>query len=210
MGMPRARRYFPANITQHVIKRGINRQPMFDDVDDYVTFKRLLQVTLERYEVDLHAYVLMKNHFHLMMTPRTPTALSSAMHWLGGRYAQLFNQRHGRTGALWEGRFRAWTLGDERYWLTCMRYIELNPVRARLVARPEYSRWSSYRCHALGKEDPLLTAHPLYLALGAGPTERRTAWQIICCVTQTPEDVDDARLASRGRRPLPTPSVAGV
>ena len=136
-----------------------------------------------------------------MMTPRVVTALPKAMQCVGRRYVQFFNRRHERTGGLWEGRYRSAMLDDERYWLNCLRYVELNPVRAGLVDRPEGYRWSSYRTHALGVADALLTAHPLYLGLGGTPAERQHTWRGRCGGVESPEDLAETLRVLRGDRP---------
>jgi putative transposase len=164
--MARQPRFVLPGQPQHVIQRGNNRQAIFSDAADRRRYLVMLEEALQLCESRLHAYVLMSNHVHLLITPDTATAISQTMQSLGRRYVGYFNHRHGRTGTLWEGRYRATLVDSERYLLTCSRYIELNPVRAGLVKSPEDYPWSSYRHNALGQVDPLLSAHPLYQALG--------------------------------------------
>ncbi|MFZ0869582.1 MAG: transposase, partial [Rhodanobacter sp.] len=125
------------------------------------------------------AYVLMSNHVHLLLTPEEAGAVSRLMHTFARNYAGLFNGRHGRTGTLWEGRYKACLVDSGRYFLACSRYIELNPVRAWMVARPGEYPWSSYGTNATLRFDPLLTPHPEYLALGGDPTARASAYRTL-------------------------------
>lgn len=186
----RPRTYIPG-LTLHVVQRGNNRGEMFRDASDYRFFLKLLRHECERRDVAVHAYVLMTNHFHLMATPADDAALSTMMQSVGRTYVPVFNLKHQRTGGLWEGRFRSFVIETERYWLKCMRYIELNPVRAGIVAKPDEYRWSSARAHIDGHDDELLTAHHLYMRLGSTTGERQYAWRAICG-----EGVPDSELAT--------------
>lgn len=160
----------------HVIQRGNNRQPVFVDDQDRQTLLDLLAEYAQRYKVAIHAWVLMDNHFHLLATPETADGLPLMMQALGRRYVQRFNRRHGRSGTLWEGRYRATLVQTERYLLACMAYIDLNPVRAGLVARATDWRWSSHR-HFIGLvQDRLVTPHPLCWGLGNTPFAREAAY----------------------------------
>lgn len=161
----------------HVLLRGHNGQPVFMDDEDR---RRMLQVLTEvsrQQRVALHAYVLMDNHLHLLVTPVSSEGLGRMMQSLGRRYVASFNARHGRRGTLWEGRFRAALLQAEPYLLACMRYIELNPVRAGLCALAEQWPWSSAPHHLGLTRDRLLTEHALYWALGNTPFEREHAYR---------------------------------
>lgn len=178
--MARGPRICLPGLTQHVVQRGNNRCPVFGHVSDYQLFLSLLQHESVRCAVAIHAYALMTNHFHLMATPTDSSGLSTMMQGLGRIYVPVFNFKHQRTGGLWEGRYRSFAIEDENYWLTCMRYVELNPVRAGLVSTSEAYRWSSARAHVGGEDDPILASHDLYLKLGATPADRQRAWQIIC------------------------------
>jgi len=167
-------------MTQHVVQRGNNRCTVFGNTSDYQLFLWLLQRESVRYAVAIHAYALMTTHFHLMATPTDTTGLSAMMQGIGRTYVPVFNFKHQRTGGLWEGRYRSFMIEDEIYWLTCLRYIELNPVRAGMVAMSEAYPWSSARAHLCGHEDPLLALHDIYLHLGATPDDRQRAWHVIC------------------------------
>lgn len=141
--MPRRPRLELPDTPLHVTQRGINKGAIFLDAEDRYHFRRLLHTAFRDHGIALHAFVLMDNHFHLLLTPETVGRLSRAMGWIGQSYVQAFNLRHGRCGALWQGRFTSCLVQSERYLLTVMRYIELNPVRAARVDAPESYRWSS-------------------------------------------------------------------
>ena len=135
-----------------------------------------LKSTRDQHQCEVHAYILMTNHVHLLMTPATGEGIGKVMQSLGRRYVQYFNYRYRRTGTLWEGRYKAALLDTEAWLLTCYRYIELNPVRAGMVNHPADYGWSSYRCNAMGRLDPLVTTHSLYTRLGATPQQRQQAY----------------------------------
>lgn len=160
----------------HILQRGNNRQPIFADREDYETMLALLADNAPRHGIAVHAYVLMGNHFHLLATPSTAEGLPQWMQAVGRRYVQYFNRRHGRTGTLWEGRYRCAILEPERYLLPAMVYLDWNPVRAALVAQPADYPWSSH-AHWVGlRNDRLLTPHAQYWALGNTPFAREAAY----------------------------------
>lgn len=160
----------------HVIQRGNNRQAIFVDRADFEAMLALLHEHSRKFEVAVHAYVLMDNHFHLLATPSTADGLPQMMQSIGRSYVRYFNGRHGRTGTLWEGRYRSTVIEAERYLLACMAYIDLNPVRAGMAARAVDYPWSSH-AHWLGlRSDRLLTTHALYWALGNTPFAREAAY----------------------------------
>ncbi|MDY0107530.1 MAG: transposase [Giesbergeria sp.] len=160
----------------HIIQRGNNRQAIFVDRQDYDTMLALLADNARTYGVAIHAYVLMGNHFHLLATPASAEALPRMMQAVGRSYVRAFNQRHGRSGTLWEGRYRSTLIQSERYLLACMAYIDLNPVRAGLAAQPSDWPWSSH-AHYLGlRNDRIVTSHALYWALGNTPFAREAAY----------------------------------
>jgi len=197
--MARPLRYFVPDLTLHVVQRGNNRGLIFRTPSDYEVFLVTLRLAINRYGLRVHAYVLMTNHFHLLVTPESPSALPRAMQSIGRRYVRFFNDRYERTGGLWEGRHKIALIHDERYWLTCMRYIELNPVRAGLVPAPEHYKWSSYRAHAFGAQDSLLSGHAMYTGLGNSPENRQHAWRDICESPISPQQLEMVRASiSRG------------
>lgn len=152
---------------------------MFKDDDDFRFFIESLRSATLRFDCQVHAYVLMTNHIHLLMTPIDDKAIGIAMRSLGRRHVGYFNRKHGRTGTLYESRYRATIVDTEKYLFTCYRYIEENPVRAGLVSEPSTYRWSSYRANALGAEDSLLTPHELFVALGSTPEDRQSAYRAL-------------------------------
>jgi REP-associated tyrosine transposase len=178
--MKRTRRVYLPDISLHVIRRGNNRASIFADETDYEFILALLEFTSARSGVDVHGYGMMTNHYHLIVTPRSAAALPQMMRDLGREYVLRYNKKYGRIGTLWAGRHRALPITDERYWLTCLRYIEQNPVRAKMVTHPGDYKWSSYRANGTGESVPWLTPHPVYLALGSTPEERQTAYRAIC------------------------------
>ena len=178
--MASRRRVQIPGVPQHVLNRGNNRCEIFRAPRDYAFFLCALLAASVEYQLEIHSYTLMTNHFHLVVTPRQPTAVSMAMQVAGARYVGYFNRRYARTGTLFEGPFKSMLIESEAYWFTCMRYVELNPVRAGMVADPAEYRWSSYRANALGIEDQVIVPHPLYLALGESPASRQYSWRELC------------------------------
>jgi len=190
--MARLPRYALPGQPQHVIQRGNNRLPVFVDRADYERFRHDLVAACARYGCAVHAYVLMTNHFHLLLTAPGRGALAKAMQSLGARYVAYFNRRHRRTGTLWEGRFRSVPIDCERYLFTCYRYIEQNPVRAGIVDHPAKYQWSSYHANALGKPDPIVTRHERYLGLARG-LDRLVLYRAICDVQFDSTTLDEVR-----------------
>lgn len=175
--MARLARLTAPGLAHHLIQRGNNRQSIFVDETDCVRYLDDLAELAARHGAAVHAYVLMPNHVHLLLTPVAGDTLARVMQSLGRRYVRWFNVRHGRTGTLWEGRYRSAVVETDRYLLACMRYIEMNPVRAGLVEAPAGYRWSSHR-HQLGQTvDQLITEHAVYWALGNTPFERQLAYR---------------------------------
>ena len=164
---------------QHIIQRGNNRSVIFVADEDYLFYLENLNAACQKYACDLHAYVLMTNHVHLLITPHHTGAIGKVMQMLGRYYVQYFNRQYQRTGTLWEGRYKATLLDSDQYLLVCSRYIELNPVRAGMVSHPSDYPWSSYAFNALGQENVLLTPHPLYLALGRDETKRQDVYRAL-------------------------------
>jgi putative transposase len=163
----------------HVIQRGNNRQAIFFADADYRYYLDCLQQAKRRYDCRLYAYVLMTNHVHVLLEPSRVEAIGRVMQSVGRRYVRYINATYGRTGTLWEGRYKSAIVGRDEYLMLCSRYIELNPVRAGMVTEPGAYRWSSYRCRALGAVDRLVDEDPWYAGLGASAEERQriyTAW----------------------------------
>jgi len=191
--MSRRQRLFVEGLTLHITNRGNNKTTTFLSQSDYETFLWFLRFVTMKYRLRIHAYVLMSNHFHLMVTPETATGLSRGMQSLERRYVRYFNDRYTRTGTLWEGRFRSALILNERYWLNCLRYVEMNPVRAGLVELPETYRWSSYRAHAFGARDAVIAPHALYDALALTSEGRQQVWREVCAPAVKVEQLETLR-----------------
>lgn len=175
--MPRKPRFTLPGIPQHIIQRGHNREPCFLAEQDYRRYLEDLQTSAEKYLCRIHAYVLMTNHVHLLVTPTQEQGIAEMMQSLGRRYVYYINRTYRRSGTLWEGRYKASLIDSDAYLLTCMRYIELNPLRAQMVNHPGEYRWSSYAANAQGRTDTLLSYHPLYIALGLTVNDRQQAYR---------------------------------
>ncbi len=186
--MARLPRLILAGQTHHLIQRGHNRQAIFVDDQDRRKYVDTLREVAAIHGVAVHAYVLMDNHVHLLVTPQQSDGASCMMQALGRRYVAWFNQRHGRSGTLWEGRFRGALIDSERYFLTCMRYIDLNPVRAGMVTNCRDFIWSSHAHYIGERTDPLVTEHPLFWALGNTPFERDAAYKALFATDINPSD----------------------
>ncbi len=171
--MPRPRRVDAPGYPQHVVQRGNNRQPVFFSDGDRVAYLRLLCHHADQQHCRIHAYVLMGNHVHLLVTPDAPGGMSRLMQAVNRAYVRRVNERQQRTGTLWEGRFHSTLVDTERYLLACQRYVELNPVRAGMVVRPGDYRWSSYRANAQGRANALLVPHSAFELIAADVDERR-------------------------------------
>jgi putative transposase len=184
------------------VQRGNNRHATFFAVADYRLYLDCLYEAAQKYGCLIHAYVLMTNHVHLLATPCSPQAMSRVMQHLGRCYVRYVNNTHKRTGTLWEGRFRASVVDTERYFLTCCRYIELNPVRAGIVDAPEDYRWSSYRCNALGVANRLVSHHGQYRALGTTDLERRQAYRALFRDQIDEDELRQIRLMTKEGWPL--------
>ncbi len=174
--MARLPRLTLPGFAHHVIQRGNNRQAIFASGADYQMLLDLLEENARKFGVAIHAYVLMSNHFHLLLTPQTPDGLPQMMQALGRRYVRYFNDSQQRSGTLWEGRYKSALIQSERYLLACMAYIDLNPLRAGLVAAPGDYPWSSYGHYTGLRIDKLITPHALMWELGNTPFAREAAY----------------------------------
>jgi putative transposase len=200
--MSRPTRLVLPAVPLHIIQRGNNRGPCFAGPSDYLVYLTLLRQYAAETACHIHAYVLMTNHVHLLLSAGSRTGPSVLMRRLGQHYVQYFNRRQGRSGTLWEGRFRSCLVDSERYLLVCQRYIELNPVRARMVEMPEAYPWSSYRANALGAADPLVTPHLVYTGLGRHDVDRRAAYRHLFLEDLSEQLLAEIRRAGNGGRPL--------
>lgn len=175
--MSRKPRFHLVGVPQHVIQRGNNRESCFHGEEDCQRYLADLGDAAARNSCRVHAFVLMTNHVHLLATPMQEHGVSHMMQDLGRQYVRYVNRAYRRTGTLWEGRYKSSLVDSDAYLLTCMRYIELNPVRARMVNHPGEYRWSSYAANAMGRTHPLLTAHPVYEQLGIDGESRRHVYR---------------------------------
>ncbi|MCG3202973.1 MAG: hypothetical protein NFCOHLIN_02860 [Gammaproteobacteria bacterium] len=198
--MPRQARVKAAGIPQHIVQRGNNQSVCFVTEDDSRFYLYHLTDLADRHRCAVHAYVLMTDHVHLLMTPECADGVSRLMKQLSQRYVQYFNRAYGRRGTLWDGRFRSGLVQAHDLLLRCCRYIELNPVRAGIARHPGDYEWSSYRHNAEGAPSVLVRPHVEYLALGGTDGERREAYKALCRATPHPAEVAMiSRCVYRGR-----------
>ncbi len=198
--MPRQPRLVLPDMPVHIVQRGNDRMACFRQEGDYLVYLSLLRQASQKFGCAIHAYCLMTNHIHLLVTPTASEACAALMHGLAHRYAHYFNRRHQRTGTLWEGRFRSCLVESSSYVLACYRYIELNPVRAGIVSYPEGYRWSSYAANSGARIDPLVSPHAEFAALGHSAYTRLTTEVL------KPELLDQIREATNGGYALVTES----
>jgi putative transposase len=187
--MAQPKRIFEPNISVHVIHRGNNRMAIFSDDSDFELFLVFLKRSSKRFGLAVHGFALMSNHYHLVVTPPNAGALPATMKVLNVRYVRYFNRKYTRVGTLFTGRYRAIPLVDESQWVTCLRYVDLNPLRARIVRDPAAYPWSSYAAHALGESIPWLESHPAYDALGCDEPDRQRAYYTLCRTPLTETDL---------------------
>jgi putative transposase len=200
--MPRRPRIHLPDIPLHIVQRGHNRDACFFSDDDYHAYRHWLGEALNKTGCRLHAYVLMTNHVHLLLTPPEPQAVSQLVISLGRRYVQYVNRTYRRTGTLWDSRYKSSLVQADAYLLLCQRYIELNPVRAGMVEDPAHYRWSSYRANGLGQPDLLLKPHPVFLELGREEAVRLGAYRALFRTELDGEAVSDIRLSLNQGQPL--------
>lgn len=200
--MPRAPRIDIPGLPQHVRVRGNDRSNIFSCDEDRLAYLGCVDEARKNRGCDIHAFVLMDNHVHLLATPSAPFAISRMMQDVGRAYVRRFNERRGRTGTLYEGRFKSSLVETQTYFLACMRYIELNPVRAEMVGAPEEFRWSSFHQNASGDPSGMLTPHAEYLALGRDAQARRAAYLSLFEEAITEEQLRAIRESMRQGRAL--------
>jgi len=200
--MPRGLRLDLPHIPHHVTQRGVNRGAIFVDDDDRQHYLMLLTESARDNDMAIHAYVLMGNHVHLLVSTTRPGALSDAMRQLGQNYVPAFNRRHRRTGTLWEGRFKSCLVSTDHYLLTVYRYIELNPVRAAMVQAPEDHPWSSVHANLGLRNDPLVTPHDTFLTMGTDPQQRAVAYRSWLRAGVSEDEISAIRLHLKQGRAL--------
>ena len=186
----------------HLVQRGHNRDACFFFDEDFFAYREWLGEALTKTGCKLHAYVLMTNHVHLLLTPPSPEAISQLVMALGRRYVQYINKTYRRTGTLWDSRYKSSLVHADEYLLLCQRYIELNPVRANMVDDPAHYPWSSYRANGVGQSDALLTLHAVYLELDRQVQERLAAYRALFRPQLDEEAIADIRLALNQGQPL--------
>ena len=200
--MPRKLRFYLPGIPAHIVQRGHSRDPVFFETEDYQAYLGWLLEASERYGCKIHAYVLMTNHIHILATPESKNSISLMMQFVGRHYVPYINYSYGTSGSIWEGRYKSSIIHDEAYLLTCMRYIELNPVRVDMVKRPEAYRWSSYHANGQGVENRLISYHPLYQSLGRSRSQRLEAYKVLFKAHIDDEELEVIRASWQTGTPL--------
>ena len=187
--MPRKTRFYIPKIPVHVVQRGNNRQEVFFQDEDYAIYLDWLETAAETSGCIVHAYALMPNHVHLLVTPKKTGSVSRMMQNIGRRYVPYINETYERSGTLWGGRYKASLVEERQYLIECMKYIETNPLRSGLVDAPKDYPWSSYAINAYVRKSSLVRPHKRYLALGADDKARRSAYRALL-----KQPLDDAML----------------
>jgi putative transposase len=200
--MPRKPRFYLPGIPVHLVQRGHNRDPVFFEEEDYRTYLSKAGEAAQKYRCAIHAYVLMTNHIHLLLTPEDAEGPARFMQYVGRHYVPFINHKYGKSGSIWEGRYKASLVDEDNYLLTCMRYIELNPVRANMVDHPAAYTWSSYRHNGYGEHNRLLQSHSLYLALGRTRKGRQEAYEALFHAHIEPGMLKELRSAVHTGTPL--------
>jgi len=175
--MPRKPRFYLPGTPVHAVQRGHNRAAIFFDDFDYQEYLRCLKQAADECDCAIHAYVLMTNHVHVLMTPEYATSIARLFQSLGRHYVRYINKTYGRNGSLWEGRYKSTIIQSQTYLLACQRYIEMNPVRAGMVDNPAEYRWSSYGANAHGVSNPIISKHAEYRSLGHSLEACQAAYQ---------------------------------
>ncbi|MCG6969628.1 MAG: transposase [Gammaproteobacteria bacterium] len=200
--MPRKPRFYLPGVPVHVVQRGNNRGLIFFAEGDYPHYLDCLKEAADRYACKIHAYVLMSNHVHILASPENRDSISRMMQYVGRRYVPYINHTYERSGTLWEGRYKGSLVQDDRYLLACMRYIELNPVRAKMVKTAAAYRWSSYAANASGRSNPVITPHSVYLALGKDAQSRRAVYKAMFRSALDSQTMESIRSAWQTGTPL--------
>lgn len=200
--MPRKLRFYVPGAPVHAVQRGHNRSPIFFNDLDYLEYLRCLKQAADHYGCAVHAYVLMSNHVHLLLTPACADSIGRLFQSLGRHYVRYINQTYQRHGSLWEGRYKCNVIESQAYLLSCMRYIELNPVRAGMVDNPAKYRWSSYAANALGTSNAILTPQVEYVALGRLPIDRQSVYRSLFDRASSSEELALLRCALQTGTPL--------
>jgi len=201
--MPRApRRSLLEGYPLHILQRGHNKARCFTSDADHGLYLGLLQEYSKRHACAIHAYVLMTNHVHLLVSPPNIPSISRLMRDVNQIFGQYLNRKNDRCGSVWQGRFKASLVDSKGYFLTCQRYIELNPVRAGMVIKPCRYPWSSYGTNGDGQPSTLITAHARYLELGSTPEDRQAIYRGLFGARISEEEISKIRTAIQRNRPL--------
>jgi putative transposase len=200
--MPRQRRLVVPNVPLHITQRGVDRRPTFLVDVDFAFYRRTLSDAVRSTGCSVHAYALMTNHVHLLVTPMDRDGPAKMMRLIGGRYVRYFNDRYGRTGTLWEGRFRSTLVQSPHHFFACSRYIEQNPVRAQIAREPRDYKWSSVHRNAYGRVDVVVSEHPLYSQLGSELETRTAEYRKLVGTPLDASWIADMRSSRRGRATL--------
>jgi putative transposase len=200
--MPRKPRFYLPGVPAHIVQRGNNRQAVFFCDEDYQVYLMWLREGAIKCGCKVHAYVLMTNHVHLLVTPESRESISKMIQHVGRHYVQYINAVYGKTGTLWEGRHKGCVIDSDGYLLTCMRYIELNPVRAGMVDNPIDYRWSSYAANASGAIDRVVVPHDVYIGLDNHSEVRQACYRELYSNTLNPEQIDTIRATVQTGTPL--------
>ena len=200
--MPRKRRFYQPGVPVHVFQRGHNKAAVFFDDQDYLAYLRFLKASADALGCLVHAYVLMTNHVHLLITPMAANDISFLFQGIGRHFVPYINKTYQRRGSLWEGRHKGHILESEDYFLICMRYIEMNPVRAGMVEHPAQYRWSSYAANAQGIDNAIIQPHEVYLSLGKTPEARQAAYRGLFTTAIHPDELELIRASLHSGTPL--------
>ena len=200
--MPRKPRFFLPNVPVHMMIRGNSQQAIFAEEEDYFAYRSWLREASELYDCKIHAYVLMTNHVHILLSADDTRNISKLSQSVGRKYVPYFNHKYGKSGALWEGRFKASSVDSEFYLLACYRYIEMNPVRANMVKDASDYAWSSYHRNANGDTDMTITPHSVYLRLGITKDNRQRAYKALFEKTLSDELVSEIHQTNQTGTPL--------
>ena len=200
--IPRKPRFYLPGVPAHIVQRGNNRAPVFFAEEDYLAYREWLAEGAKKHGCEIHAYVLMSNHVHILLTPHGRDATSRLVQFVGRNYVTYMNRTYRRTGTLWEGRHKGNPVGDDEHVLACYRYIELNPVRAGMVTAPGEYRWSSYLANAEDVPDKLVSPHDIYRELGPTGEERRLAYRDFFRNELEPDQVHAIRTTAQTGTPL--------
>ncbi|CUB04557.1 transposase [Marinomonas fungiae] len=200
--MPRRPRTFLPNVPVHIVQRGASHEAVFFDDEDYKAYAGWMKEAAQTYDIAIHAFVLMTNHIHILLTAQNPENVGKFMQHIGRRYVPFINHKYGRSGSLWEGRYKSNLVQSERYFLAVMRYIELNPVRASMVEQAAQYRWSSFRHNSGLKPLSFITPHPIFTALGSNIESRNQYYLSMFEHKQNTQEINTIRNAWQRGRPL--------